>query len=142
MAAQIYDNSYRTTYICVDSYDEKIPRGRLYNSFFESGIEFVGVMDFILNMERIFDEINSPQDFASKRSFKTNIEKIAQVYTDDNIKVGKLATFSVRLLFRQNASWQGAVTWREGKSEESFRSALELFLLMDSALSSSSAETQ
>lgn len=135
MAAQIYDNSFRTTYICVDSYEEKIPRGRFYNSFFESGIEFVGVMDFILNMERMFDEINSPQEFASKRTFKANIERKSQVYTDENIKVGKLATFSLRLLFRQNSSWQGSITWKEGKTEESFRSVLELFILMDSALS-------
>ena len=41
---------------------------------------------------------------------------------------------SVRILFRQNASWQGSVLWREGGQEERFRSALELVLLMDSAL--------
>jgi hypothetical protein len=40
----------------------------------------------------------------------------------------------VRVLFRQNASWQGSVTWMEGRQEESFRSALELLLLMKSAL--------
>ncbi len=140
MASQILDNSYRTTYICVDSYDDKIPRGRLYNSFFESGLEFVGVIDFVLNMERMFGEMNAPQEFSSKRSFRSNIEKKIQVYTDENIKVGKLATFSIRLLFRQNASWQGSVTWREGKSEESFRSVLELLLLMDSALSSDESQ--
>lgn len=40
----------------------------------------------------------------------------------------------MRILFRQNASWQGSVLWREGGQEERFRSALELVLLMDSAL--------
>lgn len=47
---------------------------------------------------------------------------------------GKLATFYVRILFRQNASWQGTVLWSEGGQEERFRSALELALLLDSAL--------
>ena len=47
---------------------------------------------------------------------------------------GELATFAVRIIFRQNASWQGSVVWLEGEREESFRSALELVLLMDSAL--------
>ena len=47
---------------------------------------------------------------------------------------GALCTFAVRILFRQNASWQGSVIWLEEKREESFRSALELVLLMDSAL--------
>ena len=48
---------------------------------------------------------------------------------------GDVATFAVRVLFRQNASWQGSVVWLEGKKEEKFRSALELFNLMGSALS-------
>jgi hypothetical protein len=55
--------------------------------------------------------------------------------TEENVKEGKLATFSMRLLFRQNASWQGSVYWHEGKSDENFRSALELLFLMDSAIS-------
>jgi hypothetical protein len=46
---------------------------------------------------------------------------------------GKLATFSMRVMFRQNASWQGSVTWLEEKREESFRSTLELLMLMHSA---------
>jgi len=41
---------------------------------------------------------------------------------------------NARILFRQNASWQGSVVWVEGRQEERFRSALELVLLMDSAL--------
>ena len=40
----------------------------------------------------------------------------------------------MRILFRQNASWQGSVTWLEGGRDESFRSVLELLLLMHSAL--------
>lgn len=47
---------------------------------------------------------------------------------------GKRATFALRVLFRQNASWQGSVTWLEGGQEESFRSVLELLMLMNSAL--------
>ncbi|MBQ6876068.1 MAG: hypothetical protein IJN46_07520 [Lachnospiraceae bacterium] len=49
---------------------------------------------------------------------------------------GIKATFSVQILFRQNASWQGSVLWVERKIEESFRSVLELLLLIDNALSS------
>ena len=48
--------------------------------------------------------------------------------------VGELATFAVRVLFRQNTSWQGSITWCEGKREEPFRSVLELILLMSTAL--------
>ncbi|MBR2009616.1 MAG: hypothetical protein IJ936_05780 [Peptococcaceae bacterium] len=45
-----------------------------------------------------------------------------------------LATFKVKVLFRQGASWQGKVEWVEEGMETSFRSALELVKLMDSAL--------
>ncbi|MCI9263720.1 MAG: hypothetical protein HFF06_04025 [Oscillospiraceae bacterium] len=49
-------------------------------------------------------------------------------------RTGELATFDIRILFRQNSSWQGSVLWQEGDREESFRSVLELVLLMDSAM--------
>ena len=45
-----------------------------------------------------------------------------------------IATFKVKVIFRQGASWQGKLSWTEGKEEVSFRSALELIKLMDSAL--------
>ena len=55
---------------------------------------------------------------------------------------GKIATFSVRVIFRQNASWQGSVTWLEEKTEENFRSVLELVLLMHSATSPEDTHNQ
>jgi len=60
---------------------------------------------------------------------------------EETVREGKLATFAVRILFRQNASWQGSVTWLEGDRSQSFRSALELILLMDNALRGSMAPT-
>ena len=42
------------------------------------------------------------------------------------------ATFIVRIQYRQNASWQGQVTWAEENKTASFRSALELLKLIDS----------
>ena len=40
----------------------------------------------------------------------------------------------VRILNTQNATWQGTVTWTDGRRTESFRSALELIRLIDSTL--------
>lgn len=45
---------------------------------------------------------------------------------------GKLATLRMRVMFRQNASWQGSVKWVEEDLEENFSSVLELLLLIDS----------
>lgn len=43
-------------------------------------------------------------------------------------------TFVVQILDSQNATWQGTVTWTEGKRSRPFRSALELLKLIDSSL--------
>ncbi|MBO1679035.1 hypothetical protein HJY11_04390 [Bittarella massiliensis] len=47
---------------------------------------------------------------------------------------GGRATFTVQVVYRQNATWQGTVTWLEKGKQSYFRSALELIKLMDSAL--------
>ena len=49
-------------------------------------------------------------------------------------QTGERETFVVRILNTQNATWQGTVTWTDGKRTEPFRSALELIKLIDSAL--------
>ena len=47
---------------------------------------------------------------------------------------GSRESFLVQILNTQNATWQGTVTWMDGKRTQSFRSALELIKLIDSAL--------
>ena len=49
-------------------------------------------------------------------------------------------TFVVKILDRQNATWQGTVTWVDENRTQSFRSALELMFLIDSALSAEDAD--
>jgi hypothetical protein len=46
---------------------------------------------------------------------------------------GTLGTFVIRILNRQNATWQGVVTRVDKKEEQPFRSLLELIKLIDSA---------
>lgn len=43
-------------------------------------------------------------------------------------------TFIIEIKSCQNETWQGSVSWVEGKKKQSFRSALELLKLMDSAI--------
>ena len=135
MKNQVFDNSFRITVVCVDEYDKKVPRGRIYNNYLEKGVEFVGVIDLLKKVEMLLEEMNLPQSFSERRTFRPSNIPLSEAQVDDDVKEGKLATFSIRLLFRQNASWQGSVAWHEGKTEESFRSVLELLLLIDSALS-------
>lgn len=129
-------NEYRTTIVCIDSYQESEPRGRICNAALDGGEAFESLMQFLLRMENLLDEMKFPQSFTARREFAP-LAGPAAVSPGDGERRGKLATFTVKILFRQNASWQGCVTWLEGGKEESFRSALELIFLMDSAISAS-----
>lgn len=40
----------------------------------------------------------------------------------------------VQVISTQNETWQGTVTWADGKQTKPFRSALELIRLIDSTL--------
>lgn len=49
-------------------------------------------------------------------------------------KYGEKATFVVKIQYRQNATWQGQVTWAEKNRTVNFRSALELLKLIDGTM--------
>ena len=43
-------------------------------------------------------------------------------------------SFSINILYQENATWQGTVTWVDENKSQSFRSALELLRLIDSTM--------
>ncbi|NCB62113.1 MAG: hypothetical protein EOM52_00615 [Clostridia bacterium] len=47
---------------------------------------------------------------------------------------GRCALFFLRVIFRQNASWQGHLYWSDKKNSSCFRSIMELAELMDEAV--------
>lgn len=134
MQERVWGNEYRTTMICVDGYENKVPTGHFYNPALKGAIPFHSMSDLLVKMENMLDEFQLPQSFTVTRAFGPQVEIPKEYDPAAGKRGGKLCTFSVRIMFRQNASWQGSVTWLEGKREESFRSVLELILLMDSAL--------
>ncbi|SFQ36121.1 hypothetical protein SAMN02910358_01762 [Lachnospiraceae bacterium XBB1006] len=127
------DSKYRNTMVCIDSYQNKVLCGRMYNPFHEGAVNFRSTMEFVRAMEELLDTMNFPQACELKRSFFER-EEGDIIESDFPKQVGKKATFEVKIFFRQNVSWQGTVCWLDAGREESFRSALELFLLIDSAL--------
>jgi hypothetical protein len=133
MSEKKIGDEFRTSLVCVDSYDDCVMKGRAYNPSSASAIPFESLMQFFLRMEDLLDEMKFPQSYTAKRVFSEPTTLPADSWTDVNPS-GSIATFAVRILFRQNASWQGSVTWLEEQKEESFRSALELSLLLHSAL--------
>ena len=50
------------------------------------------------------------------------------------IEKDTVQNFVVSVKSQENHTWQGTVSWVEGKKQVNFRSALELLKLMDSAM--------
>lgn len=131
--AKQYGEAYRTIRLCVDSYERGVPTGRYYHPGMEDEAhEFRSLTQFLSGAEELMDEANFPQSFTAKRVFVPLPEGKPEAV--GATQTGKLATFTIRIMFRQHASWQGSVIWIEGGAEQTFRSVLELVLLMDSAL--------
>ena len=129
-----WENEYRTTMVCVDSCANGVLSGRFYNPSQPAGERFGSLLELILRMERMLDQMMFPQPFSARRSFAPLDRAPGMIPGAEETQRGAKATFAVRVLFRQNGSWQGSVTWVEGKREESFRSVLELIHLLGSAL--------
>lgn len=51
-------------------------------------------------------------------------------------------SFVITIRGQENHTWQGSISWVEGKKQENFRSVLELIRLMDSAISHDEGEEQ
>jgi len=56
------------------------------------------------------------------------------------LKSTNKGTILIQILDQQNSTWQGTVTWISNNEKKSFRSAIELFRLIDNALQEGNAE--
>ena len=49
--------------------------------------------------------------------------------------------FIIKIISRDNATWQGTITWTQTSETQHFRSALELMKIIDSACSTMTPPT-
>ena len=127
---------YRTTIICIDSYQNSVLAGRLYAEDLGYRDRFHSTVEFLKKMAALADQEMLPQAFQQFRSFQPPRTPIPDLPPDPTVPTGELATFALRILFRQNATWQGSLFWLDKDREEHYRSVLELLFLLDSTLSS------
>ena len=132
MLQQVWAGADRRITVCVDSYENGILEGRLCSPCGET-VAFGSLMQFLLRMEALLEAHQIPQSYTVLRKFLDHTHA-EQKISAAAARKGRVATFELQVLFRQHTSWQGMLNWREGKLEQSFRSVLELALLMDSAL--------
>ena len=135
MTGRALGNEYRTTQVCVDDRQDGKFRGRLYNPYWKEGVSFSGVMEFLTQMEELLDQMQFPQSFTARRTFTRPAGQEPVAWPPPDVRQGKEATFYLKVLPRQNASWKSTVKWMETGQEEPFRSVLELLMMMDNTTS-------
>lgn len=125
----------RSTYvIAVTGYEDKNISGTLYCPALNLTLPFSNLMQLLFRMESLMDRLNAPQRSMRQRTFQAAPREPDPDPLPSADDCTPLASFSVNVLFRQNASWQGNLVWTDAKLESSFRSALELVGLLDEAL--------
>ena len=137
--------------ICIDQYNDSDWSGRIYTRLSKEPIQFRNIGEMLSNMENIWNQIGFPKESTINRRFTNqqsqSVQSIHVSYPEDGVKDkikvelseadmdkkrGKQDTFIVRIQYRQNATWQGHVTWVDENRTVPFRSALELIKLLDS----------
>ncbi len=135
---KVVPEDMRTSIIRVCNYEDKNLQGTFFNSYYGQEIAFGNLTRLLFLMESMMDELEHPQASVQSRRFAKDRNAVERASTAQELlprpRQEAIATFKVKVLFRQGASWQGKLSWTEGKKEEPFRSALELVKLMDSAL--------
>ena len=145
--AVIIPNGATRVLVCVDDLRDEEPGGRWYNPYQPRAVRFESVLQLLNGMEELYNDLSFPQPAFCCRSWRQGEEardrcrkrkKEVKRYMSDEVfkeKRGEKATFVVQVQFRQNATWQGTVTWAEKNETRHFRSTLELIRLMDESLS-------
>lgn len=124
--------SQQTILLCVDSYENGVPRGHMYLG--QEGQCFDSLSQLLLRAEQLLERNGGVQSFTTPRIFSL-VQPLGDASCDaERLSRGTAATFEMRVLFRQHASWQGELLWLEKNTRQSFRSVLELITLIDSAL--------
>lgn len=133
MLQKVWAGENRKITVCVDSYENRVMKGRIQNAFQE--IEyFESLVQFLVGVEEFLEDQKGPQSYTTLRKFSDLVPLGEEPGNTSRVRKGTMATFELQVLFRQHSSWQGVIYWRERKIEQSFRSVLELVMLMDSAL--------
>ena len=130
--------------VCIDCAEAGECRGRLFHYYAAEAQIFRSRYELIMKVDALCDLLGYPQAAEQPRRFgrqKHSMgakKEVKRLMSKDDLagQKGLMATFVVHVMHRQNATWQGTVVWAEKNKKASFRSALELIKLMDSAVES------
>lgn len=135
--------------VCIDKANKEQYKGRLYDKYHKEATVFHDIGELLTRIEKLCDQSRYPQNTTVNHTFRikgsiTSGEEALQVADIDQIleQKGGLATFVVHVKYRQHSTWQGEIVWAEKNQKQTFRSALELLKLIDSALDDNTIESE
>ena len=139
MATTKIDHQNGAIRICVDRLEGNRAGGRVLSQRLTAPMAFSDLGSLLLQLESLLEQQNFPQAFQRMRSFtKETPEYPAGLLPEDAMAAetvaearGETATFVLRVLTRQNATWQGVLEWLEGERRDSFSSDLEFLKLLE-----------
>lgn len=120
------------------------PYGEFRHLYMDTSQTFHTVSELIYRLEILMEETNSPSaDFFCRKEWDMKPHKVAggQSRTRNNSLLDQLSfsgldkpgeLFLLHIRYRQNATWQGDIRWLNKKKTFSFRSALELLMVLES----------
>ncbi len=126
--------------VCIDERGAAGSSGRLYHRYGKEPGLFQNEYQLLTLMEELMDRIGYPQASVEMRSYGKKNPETGRGENPPAVSAeevagqqGRCATFLVHVQYRQNATWQGEIFWAERQRLQTFRSALELLKLFDSA---------
>ena len=121
---------YEVVRVCVDSYDAGVLCGRVFHpDLDEAGYPVKSLAALLVKLNMLFglEEPEQPlkRTFAPLRKPEEEFRSVAP---------GRLGTFDIRLMFRENNNWQGSAHLLGEAEEQVFLSDLELVHLLNNGL--------
>lgn len=109
--------------ICVDEYAEHDLKGRVYHKYAKQPGKFGNLVQLLCYLETFYNQISFPEEAEELRRFVKNkdVKQRSSMNRDNHVpengtflaEKGDSATFFVYVQYRQNATWQGKLTWEE-----------------------------
>lgn len=139
-----HDNS--SLRVCVDRLSHYTVAGRVFSRRLVEPMKFEDMSSLFLRLEQLFDRQNFPQAFQRTRVVvrdtlwqDTTAAGLAEGMSEETVNAqrGEMLTFTILVVSRRNATWQGSVDWLDGSGKQEFSSSLELLRLVDEKLTES-----
>lgn len=126
--------------VCVDKNGNGEFEGRIYDCYHKEPGRFENLIQLLHGMEALYDNLGYPQASTRSRYFYTprevELKDMEMIQDPETIfeERGEKGSFGIWVRTRQNATWQGEVTWLEEEAHFFFSSVLDLVKIIDNML--------